>query len=302
LEVLRAADAPVPRKTAVLKLLRDRAAQVPGLAEICEDWVGLRGAQHLDLHGIALEILTVLGRQPRSVAAVRSAGDLMVHHETGMTLVWVPPGTFQMGNSNEKPIHPVELTKGFYLGKYPVTNEQYAKFLATRPMGIEAPRYWDDRKFNQPQQPVVGVTWKDATAFCRWIGGRLPTEAEWEYACRAGSLHEYCFGDDEKLLYDYAWFKQNSERQTQPVGGKLPNAWGLHDMHGNVWEWCKDPYERTYYSRSPAQDPPGPYSGSFHVFRGGSWSSVPRRVRCARRSYASPDYRGDDLGFRLVLE
>jgi len=306
LDVLRAADAPVPRKTAVLKLLRDRAAQVPGLAEICEEWMGRPHTRHPDLHGMALEILTVLGRQPRSITAARSAGDLMVHKDTGMTLVWVPPGTFQMGSEkgggDERPIHPVELTKGFYLGKYPVTNEQYAKFLATRPEHVEAPKYWDDRKFNQPQQPVVGVSWEDAAAFCHWMGGRLPTEAEWEYACRAGSPYKYCFGDDEKLLGDYAWFEQNSGGQTQPVGGKLPNAWGLHDVHGNVWEWCQDPYENTYYSRSPAQDPPGPDSGSFRVLRGGSWGYEPDFVRCADRSSDTPDYRSGSIGFRLVLE
>jgi formylglycine-generating enzyme required for sulfatase activity len=255
---------------------------------------------------MALEILTVLGRQSRSATAARSAGDLMVHQDTGMTLVWVPPGRFQMGSEkgggDERPIHPVELTKGFYLGKYPVTNEQYAKFLATRPEHVEAPEYWDERKFNQPQQPVVGVSWEDAAAFCHWMGGRLPTEAEWEYACRAGSPYEYCFGDDEKLLGDYAWFAKNSGGRTQPVGGKLPNAWGLHDVHGNVWEWCQDPYEDTYYSRSPAQDPPGPDSGSFRVLRGGSWNYVPYLVRCACRRSDAPDYRNDLIGFRLVLE
>ena len=306
LAVLRAADAPLPRKTAVLKLLRDRAAQVPGLAEICEEWVRLRNAKHPDLYGMALEILTVLGRPPRSASTVRSAGDLMIHPETGMTLVWVPPGTFQMGSkkgdNDERPIHSVELSRGFHLGKYTVTNEQYARFLATRPPGIETPSYWDDRKFNQPQQPVVGVRWDDATAFCRWMGGRLPTEAEWEYACRAGSPHEYCFGDDETLRGDYAWFSENSDGQTQPVGGKLPNAWGLHDMHGNVWEWCQDWYEATYYRRSPAQDPPGQDSGSSRVLRGGSWYLVPSLVRCAYRDYGPPDSRLNNIGFRLVLE
>jgi formylglycine-generating enzyme required for sulfatase activity len=306
LAVLRAADAPLPRKTAVLKLLRDRAAQVPGLAEICEEWVGLPDAKHPDLYGMALEILTVLGRPPRSATAARLAGDLMIHPETGMTMVWVPPGTFQMGSNkgrpSEQPIHSVVITRGFYLGKYPVTNEQYARFLATRPPGIKTPEYWDYRKFNQPQQPVVGVSWNDAVAFCRWMGGRLPTEAEWEYACRAGCPHEYCFGDDEKLLGDYAWFIQNSDDQTQPVGGKLPNAWGLHDMHGNVWEWCQDRYESSYYRRSPDQDPRGPDSGSFRVLRGGSWDDVPSVVRCARRSSSTPDSRGLNVGFRLVLE
>ena len=306
LEVLRTADAPITRKSAILKLLRDRADKVPELAELCETWASDRSPANTELRGIAVEILTKLGRPRIIISATPAVGDLMVHETTGMTLIWIPPGTFQMGSnkgrSHEQPIHTVELTRGFHLGKYPVTNEQYAKFLAARPEGVPTPQYWDNRKFNQPQQPVVGVSWDEALAFCHWMGGRLPTEAEWEYACRAGSQHEYCFGDDEKMLADYAWFSQNSNGQTQPVGGRKPNAWGLHDMHGNVWEWCNDWAEDDYYRRSPAKNPQGPEKGSFRVLRGGSWDNVPYYVRCAYRFGLTPDYRFLNVGFRLVLE
>ena len=168
-----------------------------------------------------------------------------------------------------------------------MTNAQYGRFLEAAGKSVKKPAYWDDRRFNQPEQPVVGVSWDEARAYCEWAGGRLPTEAEWEYACRAGTTTEYSFGDDAELLEEYAWFDKNSGGQTQPVGAKKPNPWGLHDMHGNVWEWCADWYDDEYYARSPAEDPPGAASGSNRVIRGGGWgygagycrAAVPRRVR-----------------------
>ena len=126
----------------------------------------------------------------------------------------------------------------------------------------------------------------------------IPTEAEWEYACRAGSTTRYCFGDDEKMLKDYAWYHKNSGGKTQPVKQKKPNAWGLYDMHGNVWEWCEDWYDD--YPIEPVTDPTGPASGAGRVVRGGSWGSDPRGLRSANRGYYSPGLRGGDLGFRLL--
>ena len=114
------------------------------------------------------------------------------------------------------------------------------------------------------EHPVVNVSWNDALAFCRWLSKkegkicRLPTEAEWEYACRAGSTTRYCFGDDASDLGEYAWYGANSDRKTHPVGTKKPNAWGLYDMHGNAWEWCADGYDAEYYEKSPTDDPTGP--------------------------------------------
>jgi formylglycine-generating enzyme required for sulfatase activity len=132
-------------------------------------------------------------------------------------------------------------------------------------------------------------------------GYRLPTEAEWEYACRAGTQARFCFGDDESSLDAYAWYEDNSGDETHPVGQKRPNTFGLYDMHGNVWEWCSDWYDEDYYSSSPAVDPQGPSSGSSHVLRSGSWSDDPCDCRSAVRNWITPVFRDYPRGFRIVL-
>jgi formylglycine-generating enzyme required for sulfatase activity len=132
-------------------------------------------------------------------------------------------------------------------------------------------------------------------------GGKfqLPTEAQWEYACRAGSKTRYCFGDDEKQLGDYAWYSKNSGNKTHPVGEKKPNAWGLYDMHGNVWEWCQDWWKDGYYKESPVDDPTGAATGSFRVIRGGFWDYPARYCRSAFRGLDGPGRRHYDRGFRV---
>jgi formylglycine-generating enzyme required for sulfatase activity len=148
---------------------------------------------------------------------------------------------------------------------------------------------------------VVGVSWEEAQAFCAWAGGRLPTEAEWEFACRAGSQQKFCCGDDVASLPDFAWFADNSGGQTQPVGQKKPNAWGLFDMHGNVWEWCQDWFGRDYYKRSPKTDPAGPAGGETRVLRGASCRNVdPDYLRSANRSGLPPGCRRIVVGFRIA--
>jgi len=129
---------------------------------------------------------------------------------------------------------------------------------------------------------------------------RLPTEAEWEYACRAGTTTQYSLGDDTARFGEYAWYRDNSDKRTHPVGEKKPNAWRLHDMHGNVWERCQDRYAEEYYAGSPPSDPPGATEGTLRVLRGGTWECFPRYCRSALRYGGSASYRLNNLGFRVV--
>ncbi len=139
---------------------------------------------------------------------------------------------------DEGPVHEVQVPS-FYLGRYPVTNEEYERFL-TDNSDVQEPRYWADGRFNQHWQPVVGVSWEEAQRYAAWAGLRLPSEAEWEYACRAGTCTRYATGDTESDLSRAGWYHENSDGKLHPVGEKVPNAFGLYDMHGNVWEWVAD--------------------------------------------------------------
>jgi formylglycine-generating enzyme required for sulfatase activity len=199
------------------------------------------------------------------------------------------------------PLRMVEITQPFLISRTPVTNSEYARFLKAEP-DYPRPLYWDDRRFNQPQQPVVGVSWEDAIAYCKWAGAdcRLPTEAEWEYACRAGSKTDFCFGDDVHQLEEFAWYEHNSNGQTQPVGLKKANAWGLHDMHGNVWEWCADWYGTAYYATGDTQNPKGPATGPGRVLRGGCWGDISVVCSAWFRGHVTPVIRDDGIGFRLA--
>ncbi|MFO0905690.1 MAG: formylglycine-generating enzyme family protein [Pirellulales bacterium] len=189
-----------------------------------------------------------------------------------MQLKLLPEGTFEMGSASEDidaTPHTVTLTRPFYLGVHQVTQEQYQKVMGENPSGFEG-----------PQNPVEKVSWEDAVEFCRRLSTlpeekaagrvyRLPSEAEWEYACRAGSTTEYCFGDSQSQLNEYAWHHDNSGKRTHPVGKRKPNAWGLYDMHGNVWEWCWDWLGD--YPKGSVTDPTGPTTDASRVDRGGSY-------------------------------
>jgi formylglycine-generating enzyme required for sulfatase activity len=227
----------------------------------------------------------------------------VITNSIGMQLALIPPGEFTMGSpdsddmadDDEKPQHKVKITKPFYLGVHEVTQEQYEKVMGEH-------RGW----FKGASNPVETVSWHDAVEFCRKLPAkegetyRLPTEAEWEYACRAGSTTRYSFGDDEESLGEYAWYIGNSEGKTHPVGEKKQNAWGLHDMHGNVWEWCQDWYDDAYYKTSPTDDPSGQEKFSLRVLRGGSWDHDAGLCRAARRIALRPLGRGSIMGFRVV--
>jgi formylglycine-generating enzyme required for sulfatase activity len=225
----------------------------------------------------------------------------------GIKLAFIPAGEFLMGSPDsesdasdwEKPQHTVRITKPFYLGVTEVTQEQYERVMGTNPS-----------KSKGGQLPVEQVSWEDAVEFCRKLSAlpaersagrvyRLPTEAEWEYACRAGSKTKWSFGDAESSLGEYCWYSSNAGTKTNPVGQKKPNASGLYDMHGNVWEWCSDWWKRDY-TTTAVSDPTGPATGSLRVRRGGGWLSYARHCRSAYRSGLAPDARGSLLGFRLA--
>ncbi|TET31438.1 MAG: formylglycine-generating enzyme family protein [Planctomycetota bacterium] len=220
--------------------------------------------------------------------------------------VRVPAGNFVMGSSkgesNERPAHKVTLS-AFHMDKYEVTNEKFHTFV--KATGHNTPPHWKSGEIPKGLElhPVVTVTWDDAKAYADWLGMRLPMEAEWEYACRAGSTTMFCFGDNISKLGKYAWCNKNSGHIPQPVGRKQPNKWGLYDMHGNVWEWCNDWYSGSYYRTSPENDPQGPPRGSYHVHRGNKFAGFKLLdYRSAYRGWDPASYRGRGLGFRCVRD
>jgi formylglycine-generating enzyme required for sulfatase activity len=242
----------------------------------------------------------VLADVERSAFRVGPGG---VNPKDGLKYVWIPPGTFMMGCSpgdnecgdDEKPAHQVTITKGFWIGQTPVTVGAYKRFAGAT--GRQMPRAPAAPDFNSgwsiENMPIVSVYRNDAQAHCSWVGGRLPTEAEWEYAARGGST-EARYGN----LNDIAWYSGNSGFQTHDVGQKRANGFGLYDVLGNVWEWVNDWYDRNYYQSSPVQDPQGPSSGQERVLRGGSWGTRTGNVRLSFRANELPAFWNSDTGFR----
>jgi formylglycine-generating enzyme required for sulfatase activity/serine/threonine protein kinase len=236
----------------------------------------------------------------------------------GINLVLIRAGTFRMGSPKEEvgryddegPQHSVRITRDFYMGSTEVTVGQFRKFVSATGYKTEGEKAqgsstWQNNSYSSTDtQPVVYVSWNDAMAFCQWLSKEegktydLPTEAEWEYACRGGLDKAYSFGEDAGQLDQYAWFGTNSGGKSHAVGMKRKNSWGLYDMHGNVWEWCRDG-KRTYEDKY-IEDPEGPKTGS-RVLRGGSWDDPPRNCRSAYRFGGSPEFRGSNVGFRIVL-
>jgi formylglycine-generating enzyme required for sulfatase activity len=237
-----------------------------------------------------------------------------------LELVRIPAGSFPMGSpedeegrfEHEGPLHTVEVS-AFRCMRYPVTRSLYSEVMGKDPGWPEGEA--DDR-------PVNNVSWHDAVAFCNRLsereglkpcyriageqatwdrqatGFRLPTEAEWEYACRAGTSSRWSWGDDPEEARHHAWFGENSDGHPHPVGRKKPNLWGLHDVHGSVWEWCWDWFAP--YRAQAEEDPIGPESGLGRVVRGGSFANTPRILRSAYRNWVVPESRNRNFGFRCV--
>jgi formylglycine-generating enzyme required for sulfatase activity len=232
-------------------------------------------------------------------------------------MIHLPRGHFTMGEEgNQKE---VTIEYEFEIGKYPVTVEEYMAFVqetnAHYPEWLEEGNEYSIKTgtdehyttINQDKKaPIVGVSWHDAVAYCKWLSlksgreFRLPTEAEWEYACRAGTETKWSFGDNEGELKEYGWYAKNSHGQASIVGLKRPNPWGVYDMHGNVWEWCSDDWVETY------KDTPGDgrayrsRSSSLKVLRSGSWSDLAFLTSSALRDWSIPEFRANYMGFRIL--
>ncbi len=222
-----------------------------------------------------------------------------------LELVLVPGGRFLMGSpaeekgrSEDEAQHWVRITKPFYIGKYEVTQEVWEKVTGTNPSA-----------FKGAKNPVECVRWDDCQEFLKNLNAlgkergqfRLPTEAEWEWACRAGTRTRFYSGGDEGALGDYAWSDANSGSTTHPVGTRKPNAWGLYDLRGNVWEWCGDWYGKYVHGRMPKADPTGPVTGTSRVWRGGSWRRGAGYGRSSCRDGSHPAVGIHDMGFRVVV-
>ena len=256
--------------------------------------------------------------QPATQPSTQPAKELTLDlgNNITMKLALIPAGKFTMGSPKEEqdaamaagvtrdlvpaegPQHEVTISKPFYMGVHEVTQEQYEAVMDKNPSN-----------FKGATNPVEKVSWDDAVAFCQALSRktgktvRLPTEAEWEYACRAGSKTRFSYGDDDNQLGNYAWYPANSGGTAHPAGQKKPNAFRLYDMHGNVWEWCSDWYAAGYYANANPIDPTGPAFGApRRVLRGGSWGNAPQYCRSAFRLGYPPDYRYDIIGFRVSVD
>lgn len=280
------------------------------------------------LRGVAL--LLALAAVDRGVANRGFAEErLPIDNSVGMRLIPIPAGVFRMGSPSTEPgrrdretLHEVELD-AFYVGQFEVTQAQYARVTDTNPSAFapSGSRAEQIQGIDAADLPVDSVTWSQAVEFCERLSQseaekrarrryRLPTEAEWEYVCRAGTTGPFFFGDDASKLGDYAWIASNSNDRPHPVGGKLPNAWGLHDLYGNLWEWCSDGYADDYGRpaegsslRRAVRNPQGSSDSTLRVIRGGGYASdIPARMRSAARNFDPPSVGDADTGFRVVME
>ncbi len=280
----------------IIVILVMALALVPG-AVFCEQANGIKQAE--DLNSSTIIALNLFSQKKNKINPIVNT--------IGMRFNYIKLGTFQMGSSrgsiDEVPVHEVTISKGFYMQISKVTKLQWYSVMKDSPWVDE------DNVMESPRSPAEFVSWEDVQIFIGKLNQltsrkyRLPTEAEWEYACRAGSTTGYSFGNG-KNINRYVWYDKNTyydgKKYAQLVGHKEPNAWGLYDMHGNVWEWCQDRFGG--YSLEPVTDPKGPALGHYRVLRSGSWDSPADHCRSGYRSNALPDKRITGHGFRLVTE
>jgi formylglycine-generating enzyme required for sulfatase activity len=264
--------------------------------------------------------LLLLGAAVAGPVAAQAAGQAWTN-SIGMVFVPIAAGSFQMGSdandseaaANEKPKHGVTISKPFLLGKFEVTQAQWEAVMGSSPFTLDRSNPFYNlpgmaARITKPDHPAT-VSWNDAQDFIKRLNQkegharyRLPTEAEWEYAARAGTTTAYSFGDDAKQLGRFAWFGEDfTSGGSHPVGRKPANPWGLHDIHGNAWEWVQDRYADGYGTSAPQVDPSGPSTGSGREVRGGSWHSTAGGWRSAFRKEYAPDYRGISIGFRVAM-
>ena len=278
----------ITRQQAATERLTELAGQVDSVTR------ELREAR-AEMDALKEEIATLAAAAPAEAARPSETWI----NDLEMTFVLIPAGSFDMGSESgeddERPVRAVTISEPFYLSRFEVTQAQWFAVMESDPS-----RFTDD-----PNRPVESVSWEDAQAFIAELNAtepgatyRLPTEAEWEYAARAGSTAAYAFGDDAAQLDAHAWYADNAGDITHPVGEKQPNAWGVHAMHGGVWEWVQDRYGP--YPSEAAAESVGPPPGNRRVLRGGSWLSPAEDCRAASRSHAHPAFRGAHVGFRLV--
>lgn len=250
-----------------------------------------------------------------------------IEEKMAKDMVLIPAGAYSIGspkgegNPDEWPRHKVHLD-AFYIDKYEVTNRRYLEFVTPAMPGMTGGNYPEwlapgsdfnvktgsnpyyrkmGKALKSGNNPVVGITWNDANAYCRWLEKRLPTEAEWEAAAHGGMNTRYHFGNDRSLAREYSWNKLNSSEKTHPVGSKKPNQYGIYDMHGNVWEWVSDFYDKDYYASSSKSNPTGPKKGKERGIRGGSWTFATDAGRPANRASYEGYKANDDIGFRCAV-
>lgn len=290
--------------------LSKKKVVLPCVQSDCEIPYRLHRFQRIDIRNGIANLLRVFGVAAASVDVAITppvaipAGTVKLNPKDGLEYVWIPPGEFLMGATpgdleafdDEKPQHQVWISKGFWLGKTPVTVSAYKRFVKETGHAMPEPPSFNPG-WAKEDHPIVNVLWEDAQPYGSWAGMRLPTEAEWEYAARGGKEGlKYPWGNE--LSSDCANYDSKHGGTTHFPMFPPQNDWGLHDMAGNVWEWVADNYGVEYYKQNEGKDPGGPANGDYRVMRGGAWNDIPQYVRVSSRYGDEPSFSFSNCGFR----